>query len=268
MNRKIIVSIASMILLVSSSVTADASLELTSSAFSDGDSLPISFTCEGEGISPPLSWRGVPEGAQSLVVIMDHQPQFNPDPQLKPEPRPEPKPKSELNQGTKPMQVGDGMPPPPPNSNKPEGLRWYWTMYNIPTDVSGVDAGKSVGILGSNVVTEGNEYASPCSKGPGPKKYTFHLYALSDSLAIPHSEPVSEATLRKHMSGIVLDSDSLTVSFTRSCRSPSNMLDQPRRQPIDSEKDHSAGQAKHQRPSPSELPLCSQVEKISVFSPI
>ncbi|MHA2938184.1 YbhB/YbcL family Raf kinase inhibitor-like protein [Vibrio sp. RC27] len=255
MNRKIIVSIASMILLVSSSVTADALLELTSSAFSDGDSLPISFTCEGEGISPPLSWSGVPEGAQSLVMIMDHQPEFEPEPKSNPKSKLNPKPRP----ATEMMQAREG---------KPEGLRWYWTMYNIPTDVSGVDAGKSVGILGSNVVTGGNEYASPCSKGPGPKKYTFHLYALSDSLAISQSEPVSEATLRKHMSGIVLDSDSLTVSFTRSCRSQSNMLDQPRRQPIGSKKDHSAGQAKHQRPSPSELPLCSQVEKISVFSPI
>ncbi|WP_259397434.1 YiiD C-terminal domain-containing protein, partial [Shewanella sp. SG41-4] len=36
-----------------------------------------------------------------------------------------------------------------------------------------------------------NEYAPPCSKGPGQKVYTFHLYALSKFLDIDSSASVS-----------------------------------------------------------------------------
>jgi len=50
-------------------------LSLTSSAFENGKSIPSKYTCDGNppagGVSPPLSWSGVPEGATSLVLIMD-----------------------------------------------------------------------------------------------------------------------------------------------------------------------------------------------------
>ena len=47
------------------------SLELTSTAFKAGERIPSRYTCEGEDVSPPLAWRGVPAGAQSLVLICD-----------------------------------------------------------------------------------------------------------------------------------------------------------------------------------------------------
>ncbi|MFO7820953.1 MAG: YbhB/YbcL family Raf kinase inhibitor-like protein [Lentisphaeria bacterium] len=46
-------------------------LQLTSSAFSEGEMIPAQFTCEGKDISPPLSWTGVPEEAESLALIVD-----------------------------------------------------------------------------------------------------------------------------------------------------------------------------------------------------
>ena len=49
----------------------EMSLELTSTAFGAGESIPIRYTCDGEDVSPPLAWRGVPPGAQSLVLICD-----------------------------------------------------------------------------------------------------------------------------------------------------------------------------------------------------
>jgi Raf kinase inhibitor-like YbhB/YbcL family protein len=40
--------------------------QIESSALSEGDAVPIQFTCDGDNISPPLSWSGVPEGATEL----------------------------------------------------------------------------------------------------------------------------------------------------------------------------------------------------------
>lgn len=46
-------------------------LELLSDAFEEGEAIPEKYTCEGANVSPPLSWRGVPEGTKSLVLICD-----------------------------------------------------------------------------------------------------------------------------------------------------------------------------------------------------
>ncbi len=46
-------------------------LILNSSAIEAGGTIPEKYTCEGEDISPPLSWQGVPSDAKSLVLIMD-----------------------------------------------------------------------------------------------------------------------------------------------------------------------------------------------------
>lgn len=46
-------------------------LQITSSAFSEGETIPRKHTCDGENVSPPLSWSGAPEGTKSLVLIAD-----------------------------------------------------------------------------------------------------------------------------------------------------------------------------------------------------
>ncbi|MFO1436810.1 MAG: YHYH protein [Verrucomicrobiaceae bacterium] len=45
---------------------------LTSPAFADGDALPDEFNGNGEGATPPLAWKGAPEGTQSFALVMDH----------------------------------------------------------------------------------------------------------------------------------------------------------------------------------------------------
>ena len=45
-------------------------LEVKSPAFSEGDEVPTQFTCDGENISPPLGWSGVPEEAAELRVSL------------------------------------------------------------------------------------------------------------------------------------------------------------------------------------------------------
>jgi Raf kinase inhibitor-like YbhB/YbcL family protein len=46
-------------------------MEITSTAFAEEGMIPRRFTCDGEDISPPLSWKGVPEGTKSLALIAD-----------------------------------------------------------------------------------------------------------------------------------------------------------------------------------------------------
>ncbi|MGD9093936.1 MAG: YbhB/YbcL family Raf kinase inhibitor-like protein [Anaerolineales bacterium] len=47
------------------------SIQLSSSGFSEGETIPRKYTCDGEDISPQLSWSGAPAGLQGLVMIMD-----------------------------------------------------------------------------------------------------------------------------------------------------------------------------------------------------
>src|SRR6266545_1965858 len=44
---------------------------LTSEAFTDGESIPARFTCDGEDVSPSLKWQGWPDGTESFALIMD-----------------------------------------------------------------------------------------------------------------------------------------------------------------------------------------------------
>jgi Raf kinase inhibitor-like YbhB/YbcL family protein len=43
-------------------------LEIRSSALAEGDTVPVRFTCDGDGVSPPLSWSGVPEDSAELRI--------------------------------------------------------------------------------------------------------------------------------------------------------------------------------------------------------
>ena len=46
-------------------------MELRSSAFLPGNHIPDRYTCVGLNVSPPLTWSGVPDEAQSLALIVD-----------------------------------------------------------------------------------------------------------------------------------------------------------------------------------------------------
>jgi Raf kinase inhibitor-like YbhB/YbcL family protein len=46
-------------------------LGLSSSAFLDGSSIPARYTCDGEDVSPPLSWTRVPARARSLALLVE-----------------------------------------------------------------------------------------------------------------------------------------------------------------------------------------------------
>jgi hypothetical protein len=46
-------------------------LDIRSSAFEEGELIPIKYTCDGEDVSPPLSWTQPPKEAKSMVLICD-----------------------------------------------------------------------------------------------------------------------------------------------------------------------------------------------------
>ena len=47
------------------------SLQLTSDAFVNGQSIPAKYSCIGKNISPALTWTEPPAGTQSFALIMD-----------------------------------------------------------------------------------------------------------------------------------------------------------------------------------------------------
>ena len=46
-------------------------LTLKSSAFEEGQPIPKRYTCDGQNLSPPLFRKGIPEGTQSVALIVD-----------------------------------------------------------------------------------------------------------------------------------------------------------------------------------------------------
>ena len=100
----------------------------------------------------------------------------------------------------------------------PEGkTKWYWTLYNIPADVSGLPKDvHGVGTLGNNSVTRRAGYAPPHSQGPGEKTYILTAYALSAPVQVTvTATEVNRDVLLAAMKDVILDSAELKVVYTR-----------------------------------------------------
>ena len=56
-------------------VPADAASKprfaLTSAAFTNNGSIPVQYSCRGEGTQPPLAWSRVPGGTKQLALIVE-----------------------------------------------------------------------------------------------------------------------------------------------------------------------------------------------------
>ena len=46
-------------------------MEITSSAFGPNEPIPAEYTCDGQGINPPLAIKGVSSDAKSLALVVD-----------------------------------------------------------------------------------------------------------------------------------------------------------------------------------------------------
>ena len=50
---------------------SEKQLEVRSTAFTQGGTIPPKYTCEGENVNPPLEIGGYPPGTKSLAVIVE-----------------------------------------------------------------------------------------------------------------------------------------------------------------------------------------------------
>jgi Raf kinase inhibitor-like YbhB/YbcL family protein len=122
-------------------------INLNSSAFESGDSIPKQFTCDGEDASPPLSWSGVPEGTLSLALILD-----DPD----------------APTGIWVHWVLFNIPP---------------SLTSLPTRVQKDAVVDGIGSQGNND-SRRTGYSGPCPPRGKPHRYYFKLYALDTTLNI------------------------------------------------------------------------------------
>ena len=132
---------------------APDTITLESPAFGDGGDIPDRFTADGEKISPPLSWRGVPVDAESLVLIIE-----DPD-------APSPEPLVHLLAWDL----------PPDLTAVDEGL------FKSP-DHEGLDEN-----LGRNSFLQTAYLPPDPPTGHGPHLYAFQIFALDRKLTFDHA---------------------------------------------------------------------------------
>jgi len=118
-------------------------MQLSSSAFKEGDPIPRKYTCQGVDVNPPLKIADVPGTAKSLALIMS-------DPDV-------------------PLQV------------RKDRMWVHWVAYNIdPNRTIIEEATPSLGTLGRNTGGQ-NRYMGPCPPDR-EHRYFFKLYALDSTL--------------------------------------------------------------------------------------
>jgi hypothetical protein len=156
-------------------------LDLSSPAFANGAMLPPRFTADGEGVSPPLVWGPVPEGTQSLALIVE-----DPD-------APSPQP----------LVHAIVWNLPPSEQRLAEGA--------IRADGAGGPDGRDVGR--NSYFVEGWLPPDPPT-GHGPHRYAFQLFALSGDAGDPGETP-GRSALVKAMAGRVLSAGLLTGTYSR-----------------------------------------------------
>ena len=138
-------------------------MQLTSTVFAHEGLIPAKYTCDASppdgGTNPPLSITGVPEGTQSLVLIMD-------DPDV-------------------------------PKDRRPDGMFDHWVRFNIPADTAEIVEGvEPVGSAGSGTSGQ-KKYVGPCPPDR-EHRYFFKLYALDTMLDLPEGATQKEVEVALH----------------------------------------------------------------------
>jgi Raf kinase inhibitor-like YbhB/YbcL family protein len=152
-------------------------MTLTSSAFSHFGKIPRKYTCDGEDISPPLSWSNIPQGAKSLVLIVDD--------------------------------------PDAPDPRAPKMTWVHWVLYNLPPDVQGLPEGVTQLPAGTQEGLNDwkrTGYGGPCPP-VGEHRYFFKLYAL-DTL-LPDLGHPTKRQLEQAMQGHILEETALVGTYSR-----------------------------------------------------
>jgi Raf kinase inhibitor-like YbhB/YbcL family protein len=142
-------------------------LSLSSPAFAPGGEIPALFTCEGGDLSPALDWTGVPEAAQSLVLIVDD--------------------------------------PDAPDPAAPRMTWVHWVLYNLPPPTRGLPQGVAAKDLPAGTKQGTNDWKRTGYGGPCPPigrhRYFHKLYALDTVLPDLGAAPKVrvEAAMKGHV---------------------------------------------------------------------
>ena len=150
-------------------------LQLTSGAFSEGDPIPTKYTCDGNDVSPPLTWGDPPGGTASFALISD-----DPDAPV----------------GTWVHWVLYNL--PADVRSLPEG---------VPADAELPDGSRH----GQNSWRRLG-YGGPCPPG-GTHRYFFKLYALDTTIELPSGANKEEVL--KAMEGHILGQTELMGVYSR-----------------------------------------------------
>jgi Raf kinase inhibitor-like YbhB/YbcL family protein len=171
-----------------------APLELSSPAFADGGRLPPRFTADGEGVSPPLVWGPLPDGTNSLALIVE-----DPD-----------------SPSRQPLVHAIVWDIPPSEGRLEEGA----ISANGDREGGGRDVGRN------SYFREGWLPPDPPT-GHGEHAYAFQLFALADA-PDPGTSP-GRAALVRAMAGNVLAAGLLTGTYDRGEPATLGMASSPRR---------------------------------------
>jgi Raf kinase inhibitor-like YbhB/YbcL family protein len=143
-------------------------MEMTSTAFEHEGAIPTHYTCEGDDVSPPLAWSGVPEGARSLVLIVDD--------------------------------------PDAPDPAHPRMTWVHWVLYDIPVTADGLDEGVAPSALPPGTREGLNDWKRTGYGGPCPPigrhRYFHKLYALDAELG--DLGPATKTEIERAMKGHIL----------------------------------------------------------------
>ncbi len=146
----------------------DMELVITSHAFENGQKIPRRHTCQGDDVSPPLAWSGVPDDALSLVLIVDD--------------------------------------PDAPDPAHPTMTWVHWVLYDMPATSTGLDEDVAPSELPTGTRQGLNDWKRPGYGGPCPPigrhRYFFKLYALDTALG--DQGAATTADLERAMRGHVL----------------------------------------------------------------
>jgi len=156
------------------------SLAITSPVFSHNGEIPARHTCDGQDLSPPVNWSGVPDGTRSLALIVDD--------------------------------------PDAPDPAAPKMTWVHWVLYNIPLGATGLPQGVKPAELPKGTREALNDWKRTGYGGPCPPigrhRYFHKLYALD--AVLPDLGKATKQDLEKAMKGHILASAELIGTYKRS----------------------------------------------------
>jgi hypothetical protein len=153
-----------------------AEIPISSDAFAEGERIPVQFSCNGENVSPPLSWGDPLAGTESLAVICD-----------------DPDAPSGLFTHWVLMNI------PPDSRGLPRGVKKTPVL-----DDGSIHGANSYGKL---------EYSGPCPPPGRPHRYYFRIYALDIPLKL--RSPADRRAVDNAMKGHILAEGELLGIFSR-----------------------------------------------------